>query len=79
MIQISEENKAMFWSWIRSAITASLAIYIALGLSPWEIEGEAWKDVAAAGIASLVMTVFNYFGTWETRYGRQKPTPPDAG
>lgn len=51
-------------------LAAALGQFIALGQGIFDIPVDGWKNIAAAGIAAVAVTAFNWLDPHDTRYGR---------
>jgi hypothetical protein len=67
---MSDGVKAGFMTLIKTFIVASVGQLLAYGVGVFEITAGQWKAVAASGIAAVLMWVYNWANTNDTRYGR---------
>lgn len=78
----SEEMKSVAGTLVRTFVAACLAQFIAMG-AWFDMPAEAWKNVAAAGVAAVAIAAYNWLNPRDTRYGKGYVFPgteehPDA-
>jgi hypothetical protein len=78
----SEEMKTVAGTLVRTFIAACLAQFLSMGA--WvTMPLDAWKNVAAAGVAAVAIAAYNWINPKDTRYGKGYVFPgteehPDA-
>ena len=61
-MKVSEENKAMLMSYVRSCISAGLAVYMTGNTNP--------TDIGKAAVAGLVPVIMRWLNPNDSAFGR---------
>ncbi len=76
---VNAQIKAVLVSWGRTFFAAALAQYILLGKTPFTTTVDDLKVIVSAGVAALVLVVFNAINPKDRRYGRGAPSEGASG
>jgi hypothetical protein len=66
---MNKEQRALIASWGRSFAAACLAQFLALGGSAFNLDGDALKSVAAAGLAAILPVVIRWLNPNDVAFG----------
>lgn len=66
---MSKSTKALLASWGRSFLAACLAQFLVLGGSVFDLNGDGFKSIVAAGVAAIAPVVIRYLNPEDKAFG----------
>jgi len=66
---MNKERTALLASWGRSFLAACLAQFLALGSTAFDINGDAFKSILAAGLAAILPVVIRWLNPNDVAFG----------
>lgn len=74
---MNQQLRAYLISLARLFVTASLAVYFTINESPFDLDFDDGKAIVSAGIAAVLMSIFNALNPKDERYGIGAPKSKD--
>lgn len=71
---VNQQLKAYLISLARLFVTACLAVYFTINKSPLELDFADGKAILAAGVAAILVSIFNALNPADKRYGNGAPS-----
>ena len=75
---MSEQAKEMGTTLLRAFLIAVLGQLVSVGTGVLTLDVEAWKAIAAAGIAAVIVAAYRALDPTDPAYGISKDTGDDA-
>lgn len=69
-----KEFLAISTALVRVFIGTILGQMIASGVGIFDLDGEAWKSYASAGITAVILVLYAYLNPKDPRFGKNKTT-----
>lgn len=67
---MSTQTKNFLWSYARSFLAASVAIWLASGYTLWDVDGDALKTIFNAGLAAVLPPLLRALNENDPAFGK---------
>lgn len=64
-----KDRSKVLASWARVFISATLAQYISMGVSVFDLNGDMLKTIVASGVSATILVIYKYLNPNDDSYG----------